>query len=504
MSVRFTFGEAAVTDAVDRWHAGDAAETVLQDNARRRIVRIEGARGPLLVKQFRVTTGRHRFRERIKALLGRSPAAKEARALRRATARKAPVPQALALGALPDGDRVLVLPWIEADSVDEVLESADASGRMTALERLGAALHALHAAGFVHRDLHRGNVLFAADEVMLIDLQNARHSASRDARLRDLASLLFSLRGRIGARERAVLERAALGGEAEKSRNRLEAWLRERARDHGAGRTRRAMRPGRRFAKWQRASGSGLRQRSVSADALERWLAAHRDGTGSSLPIKREGRVSITRVEDEGGAVVIKETGAGPARALADLFRGSPGRRAWRAGHGLLARDVAAAEPLAFADRRTLGLPVASVVVLAAIDGPDGVGACGDPAALDAQLDLVARLHERAIDHGDLKATNWIHRASDGRAVLVDLEGVRFRRTLPDAKRIEGIAQWNASIPDEVRPETRRRLFDDYAERVPFSGDPTTARREIVRRSLARGHRWTGKGCEASVRVRRG
>ena len=495
MTIRWSFGERTVTEIVERWHAGDLPETIIRDNPRRRLVRIEAAPGPLLVKQFRVTTGKHPVRERMKRLVGRSPAAKEARALQRLRPLSAPVPEALALGALPDGDRVLVLPWVEAQTIDEVLASPDSASRVAALERLGEAVRALHATGNVHRDLHVGNALFAPTGVLIVDLQSSGSSRSRDARLRDLADLVFSLRGRIGEDERQALERSALGPEVDTAGERLEALVLLRAHQHGASRTRRAMRPGRRFARWQRASGSGLRQRSVEPEALERWLAAHRHGMSVSLPIKRDGRVSITRVEHADGAVVIKETGARLAGAIADLFRGSPGRRAWRAGHGLLARDIAAAEPLAFAERRRLGIPFASLVVFAAVEGPDGVGACDDPVALEAQLDLVASLHHMAIDHGDLKATNWIHREGDMRGVLVDLEGVRFLRALSDTRRIEGLAQWNASLPDSVTARTRRRLFEDYVRRFPFADAAPTILREVARRSLARGHRWTGVDC---------
>lgn len=498
MSLRFEFGEVAVREAIERWHGGELAETIVRDNIRRRIVRLDGPDGPLLVKQFRVSSGRHRIRETLKALIGASPASKEAHALQRLAAAGAPVPEPLALARLPGGDRVLALPFIEATSTEEALGSTTGEARHLALQRLGEAVHALHTVGAVHRDLHGGNVLFLPDGVVIVDLQNARNASSLDARLRDVASLVFSLRGTLEAEDADVLVRFALAeGPSEATRDRLEVLLRERAREHGAGRTRRAMRPGRRFARWKRSRGAGLRKRELEPELLERWLGAHRSGAGA-IPIKREGRVSISRVDDRELSVFIKETGVGLGRALADGFRGSAGRRAWRAGHGLLARGIPAAEPLAFAERRVLGLPFASVVVLAAIDGPDGVGACGSQKARDAQLDLITQLHHQAIDHGDLKATNWIHREADGQAVLVDLEGVRFRKRLSDEARIEGLAQWNASLPDPVTAASRKRAFERYAAALPFSGDPALALREIVRRSLARAHRWTGRDCRST------
>jgi hypothetical protein len=80
-------------------------------------------------------------------------------------------------------------------------------------------------------------------------------------------------------------------------------------------------------------------------------------------------------------------------------------------------------------------------------------------------------------------------------ARLVDLEGVRFRRRLPEAARIEALAQLNASLPDGVPADVRRRAFARYCAALPFARPRGEVLAQVVARSLARRHRWTGADC---------
>ena len=101
--------------------------------------------------------------------------------------------------------------------------------------------------------------------------------------------------------------------------------------------------------------------------------------------------------------------------------------------------------------------------------------------------------------HGDLKATHVLLRAgalgAPFEARLLDLEGVRFRRRLSDRERIEALAQLNASLPDCLAARDRQRAFRRYARSLPFTAEAGAVLDEIVRRSVARRHRWSGAGC---------
>jgi tRNA A-37 threonylcarbamoyl transferase component Bud32 len=508
---RWRSGEAGVRAALERWLAAGAGAgpgaRVLRDNPRRRIVQLAAPGGDLLVKHFRVASGRHPWRERAKALLGRGQAEREERALRALRAAGVPVAEPLALGVLPGGDALLVLRFLDGVPLEDAL-AAPPRERRTLLLRLGAAVAALHRAGFVHGDLHLGNVFVAEGAPVLLDLQHARATRSPRPRLADLGQLDYSLWERLGRADRLRLRAAALGvarpfdegaGQALRAAGRA---AERRAAQHARSRTRRALRPGRAFAAAQVGTLRGLRVRELGEGELGLLVAFHEaaQARGGEEVLKADGRGRLSRLDSGRRKVVVKETPArGAPRALADALRGSPGRRAWRAGHGLRARGIGAAQPLAFLEERRRGLPGRSLVVLEDLrPAPDALEASRtDPeAALDALLRLVVRLHRRGVDHGDLKCTN-VHLVGPApfRAELVDLEGVRFRSALPEAARLEALAQLNASLPDAVPAAARRRAFARYCAALPFEGGRAAALAEVVARSLARRHRWTGAGC---------
>jgi hypothetical protein len=271
------------------------------------------------------------------------------------------------------------------------------------------------------------------------------------------------------------------------------------------------MRPGRRFARVQIGSLRGLRLREFDQALVAEAVDLHRRALSQrdSRVIRSDGRSRVTAPRPGGRAVVVKEVvHGGFGRHLADLFRGSPARRAWRGGHGLIARGVAAAAPLAFLERRRLGLPVASLVVIE--DARVQVGSsCAlpldqlaadagiDASLVDAMVRLLVRLHGSNADHGDLKASHVFaaREAGEWQIRLVDLEGVRLCRWLRDSRRILALAQLNASLPDALAAAERRRALADYARRLPFRRGAELALERIVALSLERADCWTGAGC---------
>ena len=211
----------------------------------------------------------------------------------------------------------------------------------------------------------------------------------------------------------------------------------------------------------------------------------------------------VSAIAGQARPMLVKEfVRGGWARRLADVFRGSPARRAWLGGYGLQAHRIGAATPLAFLERRRFGVPVASTLVLEDLRPAlpaDAIDAQGAAAVelVDALARLALQLHTRGVEHGDLKASHvWLARR-DGRleTKLIDLEGVRFPRKLSDASRLRALAELNASLPDSIPDAPRCRAFAIYAALLPFRVPAQQALRDLVARSLAREHRWTGAGC---------
>jgi tRNA A-37 threonylcarbamoyl transferase component Bud32 len=461
-----------------------------------------------MLKQFRVGSGRHPLRERLKIRLGRSPAEREWRNLVALHGAGVPVPAPLALGVLPSGDRLLAMSFVEGRPFATVLKEA-ATNRRDLLGRLGALVTRMHDAGYIHRDLHIGNVLWTGAGPLLLDLQHAGRGRSRRVRSRDLGDLDYSLWRHASLTDRVRLRAAALrvsppfDTAAREALRAVGGAASTRADRHGRSRTRRSLRPGRLYARLRLAEGGGMRLREISEAEVRQALAAHREAlaSGDRRLIKRDDRSRISAVEVAGRRLVIKEVPfRGLARSFVDLARGSAGRRAWLGGHGLIARGVGAAHPLAFVESRRAGLVVGSAVLLEdlrSLQDAREVATQGDSEALrDALAGLVATLHRRRIDHGDLKSTHiFLKEEKEGGRLLphlIDLEGVRFPRHFGSKRRLRALAQLNASLPDAFPNSARCRAFARYAAEHPFPGGNCRALERLVAMSLARRHRWSG------------
>ncbi len=510
-----------------RWLAGDAElgrrvehalgeARLLRDSGRRRHLRLDlPPLGPLFLKHFRVRRGALAWTERTKALLGRAAAQREWRSLVALDAVAVPVPRPLALGRFAGGDFLLVTPWRDGRPLAAALRRPPAE-RREALRALGAAVARLHAAGFVHGDLHRENLLETAEGPLLLDLQAARPNRRGAARAADLGFLDHSLSALLSTPDRVRLRAAALGLERPfdaAARGALRAVGRSselRGLVRAANRTRRALRPGLQQPSLALEGARGLRTAAFPAAAVVEALAAHADALarGDARVLKHDARSRLTAVFAGGRHLVVKEVlPRGLARPLADLARGSPARRAWRAARGLAARRIGAPEPLAFLERRRLGLPVGSLLLLEDLrpafpaDRALERGLAAAP-VLQALAGLALALHRRRVDHGDLKASHvWLSPRDAAFAPrLIDLEGVRFRRRLSERARLLALAQLNASLPDVFPAAERRRAFARYAQALPFSAGARAALAALVRASLARRHRWSGAGCALAER----
>jgi hypothetical protein len=346
---------------------------------------------------------------------------------------------------------------------------------------------------------------------VLLDLQAALPAAIPVARRRDLGDLDYSISHQSSISDRTRLRAAALGftrpfSPAERRALRAVGEAsRASGRAHAASRTRRSLQPGRQYAAIHLGSERGLRRCEVSerevATVLSACDPAQRDPSCQIL--KTDARAHVASVSVGNSSWIVKNYRYGGwLKCAADLFRGSPARRAWLGGHGLIARGIGSAMPLAFVERRRFGVPVASAIVLEDLRGLETADDCptgwaNEREVLIAVSQLAIRLHRAGGIHGDLKASHVLleRRADRLKARLIDLEGVHFRRRLTDRARILSLAQLNASLPDHISDAERLRAFRRYTRAIPFRGAPELCLREIVALSMARRHRWTGRDC---------
>ncbi len=508
MRVRWLAGAPALREALDDALArgGGGAVRIAERPGRRQLTRLTLAGGErVLVKRIRRASSRRPLRARLRDGLGLSPAAREWWMLRHLRGGDVPVPEPLALGRLGDGDAIVVTRYREGRPLREALARAGPAERRALARTVGDLVARLHAAGIVHRDLHAGNVRIGEDGPLLLDFQSARRSRSARRRRADLGALDHSLSGVLSRAGRARLLASALslprpfgpaGGDALRAVGRA-ALARGRAR--ARSRTRRALAPGRRFARLDLGAWRGLRARDVPESVVR---AALERAPGEGLALKVDGRSRVAAVCCGGRRLVVKTfPPRGPLRALADALRGSPARRAWLGGHGLAARRIGAARPVAFVERRVAFVPVASAVAaedLSEWTPADAAPGAAPPGEVALALAGLARaLHVRGAQHRDLKASHvLLQRDGDAlRARLLDLEDVRFPRRIGERGRIAALAQLNASLPDAIPDACRVRAFRCYAAALPFRSRSAALAR-VARRSAARAHRWTGADCQ--------
>jgi len=531
---RWHTGDPDLCRRVERWLGSDSSEAnpekaeLLAQSRYRRSVKLPGTanpRDPLFAKHFLSPASRRlgdRLLERFKAAAGQAAADREWRALAALHRQGMAVPEPLARASLAGREALLVARYVEGRPLLEAL-GVDPATRRQLLTALGELVARLHALGWTHGDLHAGNILVTGGRPLLVDWQRARRSRSEDRRLVDLGTLEFSLaQAGLSRSDRLRVRMAALGvadprsPEARRQLRRAGHAAQARASRHYRRRTKRCLRVGEVSARVRSAAGRGLRLRDFPDAAIDEALAAHRAAIAAGGPalLKCDHRSRVSAVRAGGRDLVVKEViKGGPRKWVADLFRGSPARRAWRGGHGLLVRGIGAALPLAFVERRALGLPVASFAILEDLRPgrpvqelrPDG-DAPTAAELVNRLCDLAASLHRHGVIHGDFQALHvyGCEGASGWEMALIDLEGVRFPGRLREGQRIEALAELNASLPDDlISLDERLRGFERYAARLPFEMGADAARVAIARRSLERRHRWRGEGCELGVTIAR-
>jgi hypothetical protein len=154
-------------------------------------------------------------------------------------------------------------------------------------------------------------------------------------------------------------------------------------------------------------------------------------------------------------------------------------------------------------------VPTASLVVLEDLR-PDWP-ADHPPPGLDLEgvllvlARLAATLRQDGVDHGDLKGGNvYLRQRGDGafEARLIDLEKVAFLRRVGERRAIRALAQLNASLPDVYPAAARCAAFELYARNAPPARGRERARSAVIAQSLARAHRWSGRGCLEAERIR--
>jgi tRNA A-37 threonylcarbamoyl transferase component Bud32 len=146
--------------------------------------------------------------------------------------------------------------------------------------------------------------------------------------------------------------------------------------------------------------------------------------------LKHDGTTTVVVVGDgERGWVIKRYNTKNRWHAVRRAFRTSRAINCWRAASWLTKAGVDTPRPVAVLEERRLGIIRArSYFLCERVAGETLDQALGRPGIhrstlIDRAADVVARLRQNGIAHGDLKATNFI--VSEDRLCLVDLDATR-------------------------------------------------------------------------------
>ncbi len=451
--------------------------TTLKATPGRRVVRVDSAAGPLIVKHFFAARGLRKGRAQRRA-------EREFSIAESLRAPGLPAPEPIAVGELRDrGGTVYAAREIpESTPLGGFLEARFRPGDGRAAEKrewLARAIDLLvrvHGEGFDHRDFHGGNLLVSAGDLVVIDLHRVLRVEHVSARRRStaLADLLHTLRFSLDPADtefavRRYLEKSGRDlRRADRWLERVDTGIRRREARRVKSRTRRCMAESSRFTKVRAGGVRGWRRRDCDEgelfDAVAAARAALAAGGDGVLSLAARSSVALASAGGRRVAVKLYERDGRRKSLRGKLTHGRAGR-AWVAAHGLDVRGVPVPRPLAWLrtpDRAFLLVDaVEDAVTLAVLSFRIGAGGDLESRAsevADAVGALLERLAAANVRVNDLSPKNVLLAVSGGSfaASLCDFDGVRLARAATREEWVEALGQLNDLAPSvAARPRLR-------------------------------------------------
>ena len=364
-------------------------------------------------------------------------------------------------------------------------------GHLALAKKIIALVHKLGAAKLGHDDLHLGNMLLKDGEIHLLDGYAVRFGGLKT---NDVMKLAHSVRG---VATRADLQRGwndlGPGGRMPtvnpvSARQWRKFMERTRKENDYFGLLR--------FGPWR---GIFFKQykyprRWAPASELKIWKAEwelawpelwRRIEANELEVIKRGASGDVLGGELELGGRRVQIIAKRPFkrywyRYLNEIGRGSRAWRAWRKAWTLVVRDFPTAWPLLVMQKRRFGYITDSVIVFERVPGAtlahvdlERINPRERDMLLRRTGRILRQIDDLGLSHFDAKASNWIVLEDEKlgpRPVLVDVDGIRFRRwqTLGISRLLRAMRQH-----PQYTPIDSLGLCQGYA---PFS--PTQVRQE--------------------------
>lgn len=382
-------------------------------------------------------------------------------------------------------DAVLISEEIPgAKSVEGVLPEADRRRRREVLTLSAELIRKSHDANLLHRDLHGGNIIISGSQAFFIDLHRAgvNCKVTPHQRIESLARFLAMLGGKVTWGERLHFLKKYYGdsdGNSESFHNYFVDvtftmhYIRE---ERFKSRAVRCVKKSSGF----RIERAGLfkiyRVKDFPAAAIDECIKKHREASPDNI-LKEDARAKVTvvaiKIDSRQARVCVKEfVRRSPSKIFGDLFRGTPGMKAWLGSYALAARGIGTPKALALADSPGRQFFITEFVE-DALRLNDFFARLAHPTTRDkvrlfrkmaSELaDFIRRLHSQSIRHKDLSAKNILVESSERGLVfrLVDTNDVRFKAPIFKSK-VKNLGQLGQiyALPSKTM---RHRFIRRYA-----------------------------------------
>lgn len=402
---------------------------------------------------------------------------------------KVPTPAILGRSATPDNRvQVLILERImEAKSLHDVWEERYTTGEefsptmiadiVTLLKAVIIEIATQHVLGLVQQDLHFKNFLLTDKVIYTLDgaqLQQCPFLLPRKPSMKNLALFLSQLgAGAEALQETLFRHYAKARGWTLKQEDSLEMFflIKQWDRVRWEKFEKKIWRNATQFVQLKRWTAFGVYDRQFAGPGLEEFLAQPEvmfDKLDGQL-LKAGDSATVKRIRLDGRDYVIKRYNLKSMfHALRRCLRPTRANACWRFAHKLNLFHVLNAKPVAFIEKRVLGLRGKSFLITEYVSDENAAQYierhADQPQKVSEMIKrtttLIKSLLSIEVTHGDLKITNILVN-QDAQPVLIDLDGAAEHVSLSGLRKVFE-KEWQRFLRNFAdNPALQQRFIDE-------------------------------------------